>query len=1094
MPIEKPVDVFSKLLTEFLDIQIKSHAHAILFFQGFSNSFYEALLKKGIKRFSNTPLIVNGGYIDYAKIEPHKLLTKYIGSQGLSWGYYEELIAISEVLNDLTVYEGELMVVKNDLFDVYYPIDVPVERDYASKIYDSDNITNGDEPLLKYYPDFKVVDGTKYFSFLNKHNEIDTNKKIQEIKFFRNLKTTEINIYLEEQRISTLDLDPIKLDLQEGNISNVCFLVNKWNNKQLTDMEALNLLGSRYNVIFKPENISRQLEKDEEYKHFPEFKKYWGDSAEYRNLQIYNDPAMSSETVQISQGSLITDIINQCEIAMFDTLQYSDLIITAPTGAGKSLFFQVPGIYLHTHYNALTLVITPLIALMKDQVLELEHRGVSFSTYINSEISYEERQSRLEGIRSGRYSIVYLSPELLLANDINALIGERTLGLVVVDEAHLVTSWGRDFRVDYWFLGDYVEKIRQSHYYQPKNRLILRFPILCLTATAVFGGRDDVVGELQNSLHLRCSAEHLYIGYVRRNNISFDIYEVSKKRNSKKEEKVNRTCQRISEFCEKQKKAIVYFPYVSQIEDVHNEIRSKHQKYQQYVELYSGSMDKFEKNEAYHNFRDSKISTMLATKAFGMGVNIPDVDIVYHFAPTGTLADYVQEIGRAARTLDSGLAMTDYMPNDMHYARTLWGLSGLRHYQIKAIMKKLYDLYTTQKHRNLLISPDVFGYLFDARNVDNKVKSGLMLLSADLLEKYHFRVITLRPKSIFSKHYIHVPTEVEDEFLNEFGKYCVLMKDDKPRIIPGQGFRAEVKVYNSGKIYEIDLSQVWENEFVDLTFAKFKYHFFAGDLFTFDAERISPRIKLMIHYEKGYEAVKEQMLIIISAVQRAITHIHARFGGREFTFEDFRKAFADIYKNKVRREYIMMLLDLFCYEGAYFTDIPVEHWKFIQRTKTKGDNELFNENKYCIRTQKHSFIEQNLKRYLGQCQPNSETENVFSTYLTIPRENGKHSEYQLLASLLELFNLATYELLGGRNPQIFVRINDPLKLKRIADSGREYRNSLLVDIGEKHQRAAQIVDKFLKAKMSDEDRWSLIESYFLGYDGEVDTMLGIKDY
>ena len=158
-------------------------------------------------------------------------------------------------------------------------------------------------------------------------------------------------------------------------------------------------------------------------------------------------------------------------------------------------------------------------------------------------------------------------------------------------------------------------------------------------------------------------------------------------------------------------------------------------------------MEKFEKNESVIRFKESDLSIRLATKAFGMGINIPDVEVVYHYAPTGTLADYVQEIGRAARKLPKGYAMTDYLRNDMNYASVLWGLSGLRHYQIKAIMKKLYNLYVQKNNRNILISPEVFGFIFDTRSIDNKAKRGLMLLSADLLEKYHFRVINVRTKN-----------------------------------------------------------------------------------------------------------------------------------------------------------------------------------------------------------------------------------------------------------------------------------------------------------------------------------------------------------
>jgi len=198
-------------------------------------------------------------------------------------------------------------------------------------------------------------------------------------------------------------------------------------------------------------------------------------------------------------------------------------------------------------------------------------------------------------------------------------------------------------------------------------------------------------------MSLVCSQDNIYFGSVRRDNgihsIEFNINVAGeKKSNTKKEDKIDLTCKKMIELIESNKKSIVYFPYVSQIEDVFKKIIEMKPSYKMYIEKYSGSgMDKYEKNESYNRFKNSSLSIMLATKAFGMGINIPDVEVVYHYAPTGTLADYVQEIGRAARKIERGYAMIDYLKNDMNYASVLWGLSGLRHYQIKAIMKKLYN-------------------------------------------------------------------------------------------------------------------------------------------------------------------------------------------------------------------------------------------------------------------------------------------------------------------------------------------------------------------------------------------------------------------
>jgi ATP-dependent DNA helicase RecQ len=483
---------------------------------------------------------------------------------------------------------------------------------------------------------------------------------------------------------------------------------------------------------------------------------------------------------------------------------------------------------------------------------------------------------------------------------------------------------------------------------------------------------------------------------------------------------------------------------------------------------------------------------MLSTKAFGMGINIPDVEVVYHYAPTGTLADYVQEIGRAARKIPKGYAVTDYLKNDMNYAKVLWGLSGLRHYQIKAIMKKLYNLHVQKGTRNLLVSPEVFGFLFDNKSIDNKVKSGLMLLSADLLEKYHFRVINVRAKNIFSIHYICVPHDIESEFLKEYGEYCKVMIDDKPKFLAGYGKNNDVKISNIGNVFEIDLSKVWENEFDDITFAKFKYKFFSGDLFNSSDIKISPRTRLEIHYNNGYEMAKNELSKIASTLQSSFNTIYRKYRGKEFSFDEFNKIFQNKYDKKIRREYIAILLDIFCYEGVSFDQIPTEQWKFIERKRKSSENSAFSDYTYCFRTGKHSFIEQNIKRYLKNSEPNSDDEKSFVTYLTIPKSGQRYSQFQLVASLLEMFGLATYELSGGRNPQIFVRINDPLKLKRLSETD-SYRNILLTEIEARHKRAAKIVNNFMVLDKADSERWDVIEHYFLGYDELVSYELELDE-
>lgn len=1082
--------VYSRLITSFFDKQLND-TKSIFFFQGFPGEFYDSLSSNNtIKHFCNKKF---SSLIDINEIDAMTIVQKLITSTGPVWGFYEELIALTRVINDFSISNKKIYVVKNNLFKEYYPLSINCDEEFLSRIYENDLSDVENELMVQYYSGFKNIDGTFYFSYVNKHYPIDITSEVIELDFFpKNNKDYHIENAWERTIITNSDLLKIKLRLLNGKIHEHTYIIKSTNNDLEDEISYLNTFASNFNVFFKIDNLAHKINYQNSNKYLHILQKHWGAESEFYNLKFYIEPTYDNKTHELSQGLLISNIIEQCELAMMPSNnKYSDIIITAPTGAGKSLFYQLPAIYLHEKYKALTIVVSPLVALMNDQVSELHQKGVYYATFINSDITYEERQKRLEGIASGEYSIVYMSPELLLAYDIKSLIGNRKIGLLAIDEAHLVTSWGRDFRVDYWFLGDYLEKIRRGNYFK-KHSDAAAFPVLCLTATAVYGGRDDVIEDLQRSLNLSCSTDKLYIGYVKRDNISFKINIPDKQfKSSKKEEKVNLTCKRVSQFLENKEKSIIYFPFVSQIDDVKLELTSKYPNTKGFVERYSGSgMKGLEKNEAYLNFKKSDVSIMLATKAFGMGVNISDIVNVYHFAPTGTLADYVQEIGRAARKIDYGYAIIDYLHNDMRYANTLWGLSGLRHYQIKAIMKKLYDLYQTKKSRNLIFSPDTFSFLFDANNLETKVKSGLMLLSADLFESYHFRVLNVRPKNLLASHYIVIPMDVEHEFLNEFGKYCTKMDDDEPRITPGYGRHSTMITTNIGNIYEIELSKVWEEKFNNLTFAKFKFHFFEGDLFTFGANKVLPRIKLTINYDKGYEHACENLLKIARALQKTFNEIYRTFGGKQFELSIFTKTFIRHLGERIRREYLLMLLDLFCYEKTDIYEIPNEQWKFIERSKD-GTSEFSNEKSYCIRTAKHGYIESNIKRYLKMAEPNNESQEQFVSYLKIPKRGESYSEYQLVASLLELFGYATYDLIGGRNPQIFVRINDPLKLKRISESNREYRNRILSNIDERHKRAAVVVDRFMTLKLNDEERWDLIENYFLGFDGAVDSQLGI---
>ena len=238
---------------------------------------------------------------------------------------------------------------------------------------------------------------------------------------------------------------------------------------------------------------------------------YWGNDASFRDIEVYSNPDEGKTLVKISQGQIVQTIIKEYKNSRSGT-EVRDLLLTAPTGAGKSLIFQLPAFHI-AKKGDVTIIVSPLIALMKDQVDAIKARGFARVEYINSLLNYIDRDRIIKECQAGHVDILYMSPELLLSYHISHFIGDRSIGLMVIDEAHLITTWGRDFRVDYWYMGEHLRKIRKNLPYS--------FPIIAVTATAIYGGDNDMVFDTIDSLHMQ--RPHLFIGKIRREDILFAI-------------------------------------------------------------------------------------------------------------------------------------------------------------------------------------------------------------------------------------------------------------------------------------------------------------------------------------------------------------------------------------------------------------------------------------------------------------------------------------------------------------------------------------------------------------------------------------------
>ncbi|MEZ5042786.1 MAG: RecQ family ATP-dependent DNA helicase [Saprospiraceae bacterium] len=316
------------------------------------------------------------------------------------------------------------------------------------------------------------------------------------------------------------------------------------------------------------------------------------------------------------------------EKAVKAAVDNKSILAVFPTGGGKSITFQVPALMSGESVKGLTVVISPLQSLMKDQVDNLEKNGIIEAVTINGLLDPIERAKSLERVEDGSASLLYISPESLRSRTIERLILGRKIVRFVVDEAHCFSSWGQDFRVDYLYIGDFIRSI------QEKKNLEEAIPVSCFTATAKQKVIEDIRDYFKEklSLDLEC-----YTSKASRTNLQYKVFE-----KGNEEEKYQAARDLIEE---KNCPTIIYVSrtrkaYLLAERLVNDGFNAK---------PYHGKMDKQEKSQNQDAFTKGETQIMVATSAFGMGVDKKDVGMVIHYEISDSLENYVQEAGRAGR-------------------------------------------------------------------------------------------------------------------------------------------------------------------------------------------------------------------------------------------------------------------------------------------------------------------------------------------------------------------------------------------------------------------------------------------------------------
>jgi ATP-dependent DNA helicase RecQ len=298
-------------------------------------------------------------------------------------------------------------------------------------------------------------------------------------------------------------------------------------------------------------------------------------------------------------------------------LEGRDGLVIMPTGSGKSLIYQLSALLL----PGLTVVVSPLIALMKDQTDKMEELGVDACT-INSSLTDREQSAQESAVEAGEGKILYLTPERFRDRDFFEILLNRQVSLFVVDEAHCISQWGHDFRPDYMMLGSIAERLGRP-------------PVLALTATAPPEVQDDIARQLGMVDPFRT------VGELIRPNLFLEVLPAVNE--AVKDEMLERILN------ETEGSGIVYTATVKEAERLHAELAQRWP-----VALYHGKRTSKQRSEAQDAWAAGTVKAVVATNAFGLGIDRADIRFVIHYHFPGSLEAYYQEAGRAGR--DGGRA------------------------------------------------------------------------------------------------------------------------------------------------------------------------------------------------------------------------------------------------------------------------------------------------------------------------------------------------------------------------------------------------------------------------------------------------------
>ncbi len=406
----------------------------------------------------------------------------------------------------------------------------------------------------------------------------------------------------------------------------------------------------------------------------------------------------------------IFDGVPMQQQAVESAIRGESLLTIFPTGGGKSLTFQLPALMAGRNTHGLTVVISPLQSLMKDQVDNLAARGISNAVTINGLLDPIERANAIEQVADGTANMLYIAPEMLRSKTIERLLTGRNVVRFVIDEAHCFSAWGHDFRVDYLYIGDFIRQLKE------KKQLDQPIAVSCFTATA----KQKVISDICDYFRVKLGLElKVFAANAERKNLRYSVLHADTA-----DEKYNLLRSLIlGHNCP----SIVYVSRTKRTRELAQHLTNDGIR----ALPFNGKMDAAEKVKNQNAFMSGEAQVIVATSAFGMGVDKKDVGLVVHYNISDSLENYVQEAGRAGRDPQmQAECFVLYADSDLDKHFILLNQTKLSISEIQQVWKAIRDL--TAKQDIVSCSPlDIArqaGWGDEIDDIETRVKAAIAAL------------------------------------------------------------------------------------------------------------------------------------------------------------------------------------------------------------------------------------------------------------------------------------------------------------------------------------------------------------------------------